>query len=173
MSVSGVGGPIPSYNSNIGGVNSNSSNPIISKHLSSAEFQNVLTSLGIKPDNVVSIKQENGVQLTNPLQDLQVISITPQIAEVLKALGLGNVELAIVVSAEDEIKNIRKKLKEIKDSSLNKDMIDKLLKQLGISQTSEAFVFTDHTGGLLIVQAGLNEISEKIDEEDDDENEEK
>ncbi|RAP37228.1 hypothetical protein DID80_04195, partial [Candidatus Marinamargulisbacteria bacterium SCGC AAA071-K20] len=69
----------------------------------------------------------------------------------------------------DEIKKIKKRLKEIQESTLNKEELAFLLSTLGLETDEESMVFTDQTGGLVIIQSAIQSLEEGV---GDDEKEE-
>ncbi|MCP4049528.1 MAG: hypothetical protein GY730_02325 [bacterium] len=162
MSVSGVGpGHINSFNQT-------SNNPAVSKHLKSPQFKNILSVLGINAKDIISISQKNGVHTNTSVQEVKFLQIDKNKAEVLKALGIENAELAIVLSADNEISTIRKRLETIKESAFNKKILRKLLNLLGIPGDENTFVFTDENGGLLVIQSAVSEIHRSIEEEEEE-----
>jgi DNA-directed RNA polymerase subunit N (RpoN/RPB10)/DNA-directed RNA polymerase subunit H (RpoH/RPB5) len=136
----------------------NKTNPLVQKHLSSPEFKSIISSLGIKPDNIHSITKKPLTDQNLALKDLQFVKITKDHSNIIKELGIQNAELAIVLSAQDEINTIKKKFKKIKDSLLDNESTQKLLQLLGIKYCPDSMVFNYTSGGLLIIKKGFQQI---------------
>jgi hypothetical protein len=147
-----------------------STNPAVTKHLNSSEMKNILNHLGIKATDITNVSKQTSNHTTS-IQDAQFIQVTDQ-KEVVKNLGFNNVDLAIVIQSSDEINTIKKKLKEVQESTLDKELLKKLFKLLRIPYDENTLIFSDHQGGILLIQSSLEEIKRKIKEEEEEEEEE-
>lgn len=156
MNVNSISGTAPS--GAIRPLSEISTNPIVSKHLASPEIQTVLNGLGIKPQQIHQVSHTPGGIVTPALTELYAVLIDPTKAEVLRALGFGAVDLAIVVSSEDEISRVKKRLTQIKETITDREMIAKLMQLLGLPEQEDVMVISDHQGGVLIIQSGLKEL---------------
>ncbi|MBT5953936.1 hypothetical protein HOG98_04370 [bacterium] len=132
-----------------------SNSPLVQKSLNSSGFKNILNCFGIKTSDVSGVQKDFGVSLKmmESFKDVQMIQVNQSKASALAAMGIENASLALVMQSEEEIKLLKKRLKEIKESTLDKKAIAKLLAELGISQNLDSLVFTDETGGLYIIQS--------------------
>lgn len=164
MNVNSIGGPSPS--GAMRPLSEISTNPIVSKHLASPEIQSVLNGLGIKPQHIHQVSHTPGGIAAPALTELYAVLIDPTKAEVLRALGFGAVDLAIVVSSEDEISRVKKRLNQIKETITDRETILKLMKLLGLPEQDDVMVISDHQGGVLIVQSGLKELIAASSQED-------
>ncbi|MFT5171443.1 MAG: hypothetical protein ACI9BD_001220 [Candidatus Marinamargulisbacteria bacterium] len=160
MSVQLPSSGAPQFQSNV----SNSASNLANRHLKSPEFKNVLESLGIKPREIISISEHKGVHADLHINDVNIIQVNQNQAQALIALGLPGAEVAIVVSADEEIKLIKKKLKQITESMLDKETLSKLGSLLGFNG-DDALVFMDETGGLLLIRSSMTEIEEALEDD--------
>ena len=88
----------------------------------------------------------------------QSAKVTADQAKVLAAMGFNNVSLVAVVSSQDEIARIRRRLKQINDSMIDKKAMEHLLKTLGLPREIDSEFFSDEEGGLYLLQEGLKEL---------------
>ncbi|MFC1752148.1 hypothetical protein ACFL96_01960 [Thermoproteota archaeon] len=131
------------------------SDAVVQKHLASPGIKAVLDALDINPKNIVQLQKAEGAVQTH-LTEIQVLPVTPEIAEMLKSLAINeNVELVLVVETFEDLKKIQKKLADIKSSTFNQAEMEKLLTLLGLDAKREAFVFYDEIGGLCILKESL------------------
>ena len=163
MSSVGGGGFQPS-----GGVG-NSVPSSLAKHLKSPEFSNILRTLGINKQDIANLVEHKGLQGELSFKEAQVIKVDAGKAEALRSMGLIGAEMALVLESEDEIKKIKKRLKEIQESTLNKKELAFLLTTLGLEFDEESLVFTDQTGGLVIIQSAIQSLEESIEDEEEPE----
>lgn len=136
------------------------SDPSVGKHLKSEGFSNVLQGLGINPKDISSISQLRGMALEMNLGEAQYIQLNQQTAETLKSMGIQNATLAMVLSGNDEVDRLKKRLKEIRESMINKEDMQALFGLLDLEFDPEALAFKDSEGGILLVRSGLEEIAE-------------
>jgi len=143
-------------------------NQLIKRHLSTRGFQRVLDGLGLSAKDIAGLVKEEGVhaKALKHLQDMRFIEITQEKAEIIKALGLGNVELAIVLQSEEEITRIRKRLKELREALIDKAMMQRLLSALGMKAGLDILIYLDETGGLVLIQAAMKEVLASMDDEE-------
>jgi hypothetical protein len=132
--------------------------PSVGKHLKSEGFSNVLQGLGINPKDVSSISQLRGMALEMNLGEAQYIQLNQSTSEALKGMGIQNATLAMVLSGNDEVDRLKKRLKEIQESMINKDDMQSIFNLLGVEFDQEALAFQDSKGGILLVRSGLDEI---------------
>lgn len=141
--------------------------PKLAKHLQNPEFSSIISNLGIKPKDIINLIEHKGLQGELSFKDAQVIQLSADKAEALKALGLVGADLALVLESEDEIKRIKKRLKEIQSSTLNKAELAFLLNTLGLEFDEESLVFTDSRGGLVIIRSAIRALEESLENDDD------
>ena len=135
------------------------------KALHSPALQQILSGLGINVSDVRQVTTQRGSSGVGPaLNTVQQLSVTPERAQVLSALGFVDVSLIISVVAQDEINNIRKKLSDIQESTLDPVVKKKLLASLGIVDTGDSLLYFDGAGGMLIVQSALEEIEHSLED---------
>jgi hypothetical protein len=128
----------------------------------SPEIKNILDKLGIRISDIANISKQMAGHTTS-IKDIQIIQLSNK--SLLNALGLENVEFVIALQAQDEIADIKKKLKKIKESTLDKKIIKKLCKALGLSFKEKTLFFDDQTGGILIVQSAMQELEDDAEDE--------
>lgn len=137
-----------------------SSDPSVGKHLKSEGFSSVLQGLGISPKDISSISQLRGMAIEMNLGEAQYIQLNQSTAEALKSMGILNATLAMVLSGNDEVDRLRKRLNEIRESMINKEDMKTLFGLLDVEFDPEALAFQDSEGGILLVRAGLDEIAQ-------------
>ena len=128
--------------------------------MKSEGFSNVLQGLGINPRDISSISQLKGMALEMNLGDAQYIQLNQSTEEALKSMGIPNATLAMVLSGSDEVDRLKKRLKEIQESMINKEDMKSIFSLLGVEFDQEALAFQDSEGGILLVRSGLDEILE-------------
>lgn len=139
-------------------------NSILQGYLQRPGFRNILDGLGIRLQDVSNVKNQKGIQTDIKIQELQVLQLDMDKAAAIKALGLGDVSLAIIVQAQDEVKKIKKRLEEIESSRINKEQLKELLQILGLSADEETIVYSDQDGGLVVIRNALNELQSSADD---------
>jgi hypothetical protein len=147
--------------------NRSSSNKI-PPQLQTEGFQSVLTGLGINKSDIMSLSLLKGLQVDLNFQEVQLLEINQQQTEVLNALGIANAHLAIVLNDDNEIDRIKKKLKEIKEKSMDSDSMELLSDAFGINISDDSTVFTDTAGGVVIIKTGLYEIASVLNKEEEE-----
>jgi hypothetical protein len=160
-----------SGSSNLNSTSRSSSNKI-PPQLQTEGFQSVLSGLGINQSDVMSLSLLKGLQVDLNFEEVQLLEINQQQTEVLNALGISNAHLAIVLNDDNEIDRIKKKLKEIKEKSMDEESLDLLSQAFGIAVSDESTVFTDIAGGVVIIKTGLYEIESVLDKDNNEESEE-
>ncbi len=130
------------------------------KALSSADLKSVLTSLGIDPSKVVSVREQAGGQVTG-LRDIQSLNpIGHHTAEALKALGFLNVEALLSLQVADDITRIKNRLATIQTSLIKKADFSVLASLMGFDSDIEGFVLVESDGGLQLLERALDELEE-------------
>ena len=164
MSIAQVGGPTQAPQS--ANIKAHAQMPtLLKKHLEAQPFREVLGALGVNPKNITHISRQEGISGQLRVADLRLIEIDNKVKNVIKALGLGNVELAIVLGAQNQSASVKKKLKEIHDSMLDKEVMRQLLPYLGLKEDADAIGFTDNAGGLLVLQMGFKSLEDAFKED--------
>jgi hypothetical protein len=163
MGISSVGGGGFRSAGNVGG-NIPAS---LAKHLKSPEFSNILSSLGINKQDIANLVEHKGLQGDLSFKEAQVIQVDTAKAAALKSMGLVGAQMALVLESEDEIKKIKKRLNEIQESPFNKKELGFLLGTLGLDFDEDSIVYTDQTGGLVIIRSAIQSLEESLDEDED------
>ena len=138
------------------------------KQVLPSETQKLLQeAFGFKGVKIVQV--EKGIQV-NALKTLEELSTQKSVMinqEIAESLGISStLESVLVVVGGTEL--IKSRLKELEKSirRLDKKSISKLSKALGLLGNEDVLLFiqdqTTTDGGLLIVQAGLQEIEESL-----------
>ncbi len=134
----------------------------------SPEFKSILTALNIDPSKVSHTTKQVGGNILETIQksvqEIQVIHITHEHAEALKGLGLVGFELALVINTGDDLANIKKKLKKVQESMMDKTSLSQLTEALGLPSETEPLVMTDNQGGIMIIRSFVEEVEASIEE---------
>jgi hypothetical protein len=150
MGLSGVN-PIRS-SQNVSSISSTS-------HHFTPEMKEILSALGVQSHDMIQFSEQPGGKIPAQIQsEISVVNVNQITANLIKALGLGLVDLSIVPFAEDEIKRIKKKLKDIQQSCLDKKEVLLLLASLGIDPTVDQMIFSEDTGGILLLKEAFEKI---------------
>lgn len=158
--VGGLGGVRPPVGSTPAGASG------LPSFLSSPEMSQVLSGLDIKMGNIITAKQEKGLQLTPSFNEVHVIELTQDQQQVIQTI-LGNtvgIQAALLSASEDEIKLIRTRMGEIEGSFVKEEAMAELLELLGLQAEGEVVAFQDSQGGLVLIQSGLKELEESIED---------
>jgi len=131
-------------------------------------FQSILSGLGINPKDIMSLALLKGLQVDLKFNEAQLIEINQEQTELLNALGINNAHLAIVLNDDNEIDRIRKRLKEIKEKTMDPESLSVLSQAFGIPVSDETTVFSDKAGGVIVIKSGLKEIFESIKRKEDE-----
>ena len=95
------------------------------------------------------------------LSQIKLIEINNERAEVLKSLGLQNTEVAILLSSEDNIEVLKKRLRDMKKTLLDKKTLKNVLSLLGLDIDLETLLYTDESGGLYLIRSGISLLEEE------------
>ena len=98
------------------------------------------------------------------LAQIQLIQLNKDQITTLQALGLGAIETAVIISASDQIGNLKKKLKKIKHSILTELDQAAVMEALGFHVSEESTIITDENGGLFVLQQGFQELESSTEE---------
>ncbi len=127
----------------------------------------VLKGLDLSPK--VRLHKQPGANLDGlegALKDVSMMSQSSDLSHLSESLGLkGAVSFAVVVQSGDELRKIRKRLREMQEQILEPDVRETVFEALNLPDNVE---FSYKLGGLFIVQSAL----EKLEEEDEEEGEE-
>lgn len=134
----------------------------LGKFVRSEAFRSVLNGLGIDPKNITDSKITKGLSQKLQFQEVEVIQINSDMSEVLKSLGLANVDLAVMLNADEEMDRIKKRLKEVRLSSLDPELLSEMATAFGVDFDDDTLIFTDKVGGILIVKSSLQEIERTL-----------
>lgn len=135
---------------------------LLNKH---AGLKSVLQGLGIKPSSVSNVKSQQGMLLNSALAEVQLVAVTKEQSHVLQTLGLAGAEVAIMIQSAEEMEALRKRFKELKEADLNREETATILGALGMGATEDTVILKDETGGIVVIQAGIEEIRYSLEDE--------
>lgn len=138
---------------------------LLNKH---AGLKSVLQGLGIKPSSVSNVKTQQGMLISTSLADVQLVAVTKEQAHILQTLGLAGAEVAIMIHSAEEMETLRRRFKELKEANLSREDTTTVLGALGMGATDETVILRDETGGIVVIQAGIEEIRYSLEQEDED-----
>ena len=128
----------------------------------------VLKGLDLSPK--VRLHKQPGANLDGlegALKDVSMMSQSSDLSHLSEALGLkGAVSFAVVVQSGDELRKIRKRLREMQEQILEPDVRETVFEALDLPDNVE---FNYKLGGLFIVQSALEKLEEEDEEEEDEE----
>ncbi len=136
--------------------------PSVQKYLQSEAFRSVLSGLGIKPGDIKGLVEQKGVTIKPGLSDVRLVQISQDTAQALSALGIPNAEVAIVLAGGNQIAELRKKLGQVRKSTLDGDDMQAVFEMLGVPFDEDGLVILDSTGGVIVVKDGLRDIEETL-----------
>ena len=136
--------------------------PSVQKHLSSEAFRSVLAGFEIKPGDVKGITVQKGMSIKPGIQDVRLVQISQDTVQALLALGIPNAEVAIIIGADNTISELKKKLRNIRQSTLDSEEMAEVFEMLGIPFDEEGLVILDSKGGVTVVKQGLKDIEESL-----------
>ncbi len=134
------------------------------KQFENPQLLTLIKSLGINPQHITTLSTQKGLNISvgNALNDIRVLKITPEIANMLSAIGIVNAELAIVIQSQEELKQIKKKLNLVKGSLVDKKTLGKLLSFLDLEDDLDTLGFTYEEGGLILIRSAFKETEESL-----------
>ena len=129
----------------------------------SSSFKAVTSCLNINIQDISGMTKQSGIDadIRAQLNQIKLIEINSERAEVLKGLGLQNTEVAILLSAEDDIEVLKNRLKDLKSTLIDKKSLKMILSLLGLDENLEALIYTDESGGLYLIKSGISLLEEE------------
>lgn len=154
----------------LSGSNAQPGSSAIQKWANSPGIKTILNAFNIEPVKITGLTKQPGLQapMAASLVQIQVMPLNKDQITALQALGLGGIEVAVLVEAHDQIADLKTKLKKIKNSVLNKKDHDAVLAALGFQITEESTVIADEHGGLLVLQRAFEDLQESLSETAED-----
>lgn len=140
----------------------------VEKHLRSGEFSKVLDELGIKPSQIKECIENKGLKGETHLKEASAMVISQPDLEVMhSALGLSGVETVISVelASSDELQKMRKRLDKLGRPPIDFELLGPLRDEFGVDLTSDTMLFSDQEGGVLLVQAAMDQVKRSLDED--------
>ncbi len=131
--------------------------------LRSPAFKTVTSCLNINIKDISGMTKQSGIDadIRAQLSQIKLIEINNERAEVLKSLGLQNTKVAILLSSEDDIEVLKKRLRDMKKTLLDKKTLKNVLSLLGLDIDLETLLYTDESGGLYLIRSGISLLEEE------------
>lgn len=156
----------PGFTPPSGPLSSSGANPSVMKWAENPGIKSVLSSLNIEPSKITSFNKQNGIQvaMADSLTQIQLVHLNKDQITTLQALGLGHIELAMIISANDQIGSLKKKLKKIQHSVLTELDQAAVLEALGFEVSEDHTVIADTSGGLVVLQKAFEDLEATLEE---------
>ena len=157
QSVGGLGAP-----RNTPGGNSRAQSGSVSGSVSQLlnqqpSLKGVLSELGYAPKDVRTIQTQKGVPDTLQMTQVFIKELSQSAQQSLKLLGLDSTVIAMI-SNSNSSELLKKRFKKISDDLYNRELLEELSENLGVTIPEDTILFGDNKGVVLLLQSGLNEI---------------